>query len=195
MRTHYITTKEAPFVSETFGEKYRISIVKQKTGFGEKTFMICPFCGVKRTRLYISRETLNLGFLCWKCYPQDFYKGVTHHDPGSTRNIVYRMNRLSEEIGVVTKIPFNPWDYILDRPRYMRHYKWEQFLRRMTILENMRIQSIGAGMIGIPKRKYKAEVIDYFMAEAMNIDISFEDLRRDLRDWEELYLPIKEQGD
>lgn len=191
MITHYITTKGARLIGDTFGEKYKIKMATQRTGYGEKLFMICPVCGLKRTKLYISRETSEKGFLCRKCYPQDFYKGVTHRDPGSTKNIDYRMNKLSEEIGIVTKNPFNPWDYIFSRPRYMRQYRWEQFLRRMTILENMRVQSIGAGMIGIPKKLYKAEVINYFMAEAMNIDLSFKELKESLRDWEEMYLAIK----
>lgn len=190
MSIYYITAKEAVLTAEGYfsvdlpGKHFEIGIDRQKTGIAEKFFLICPKCNTRRTKLYISTERMELGFLCWKCYPGDFYKGSTHCNPGSRRNIEYRMVRLAEKMGVVIEIPFNPWHPGLEKPRYMRWEKWAKFIRQMTILENMRIQSIGAPMIGIPKKIYSAKTIKYYMDEIMNIDLELEELKQ-IRDWDE----------
>jgi len=115
---------------------------EQKTGFGVKRFMHCPYCDSRRERLYIVNEK---AIYCRSCLPPglSIYKGLTHSTDGGYKEIEYRMKRAAQKYQIPIKAwPFKYTDVILDRPKYYRLKKWEEGLRVLQILENLRSQSI-----------------------------------------------------
>ena len=47
-------------IAKINGKEYNIQFTKQKTGYGEKLFLVCPKCGSRRTKLYLYGD----GLLC-----------------------------------------------------------------------------------------------------------------------------------
>lgn len=180
MAIYFITTKE--------GRRYGIEMTTQKVGYGEKELMICPKCGKRRTKLYYDPDLGEFSFLCRECLPGNFYEDITHSPKGGTRSIIYRMNKLAEDIGIIIKFPFFAYDYAFNKPHEMGEEPWQLFLKRMSILENMRWQTLGGECVDVPKKKYDPKVIKYFMDEALNIEISYDELSTLWLDWEDMYL-------
>ena len=52
-------------IAKINGKEYELKFARQKTGYGEKLFIVCPRCGSRRTKLYLFGERL----LCRECYP------------------------------------------------------------------------------------------------------------------------------
>lgn len=40
------------------GKEYLVDFTRQKKGYGEKSFFVCPVCGKRKERLYISGNQL-----------------------------------------------------------------------------------------------------------------------------------------
>lgn len=180
MALYYITTKQ--------GREYGIKMTTQRVNYGEKEFMLCPKCEKRREKLYYDSNFKNLIFLCRECLPGNFYGDITHSQKGGTRSITYRMNKLAEDIGIIIKFPFFAHDYAFNKPYEMGEDQWQLFLKRMSILENMRWQTLGGECVGVPRKKYDPKLIKYFMQEALNIDISYHELSNLWLDWESLYI-------
>lgn len=152
-----------------------IYIDEQKTGFGYKKFFICPDCGERRTKLYI----INMcNIYCRTCSPKGPCEGITHTTRGGTDEIEYRMARVAAIYKIPLKYPFQFYDVIWKRPKYMRYEKWEEGLYKLQVLENMRFQTI------FFKKKYSASVINrvlnycpckYSMLELMKYLINWEE--------------------
>lgn len=138
-----------------FTGKY-IDLCKQKTGFGYKSFFICPYCGEVRAKLYYSNEADELR--CRSCINENIYKYRTNlYDEGGTDLIYYKMFKLAKSIGIDSKdleFPFEPLKYIWNKPKYMRRDKYETVIRQLIILEQWRMNVI------IFKTKYSTKYIN-----------------------------------
>lgn len=123
---------------ETYYKKKLIEIInisKQKTGFGEREFFICPKCGKRRQQLYYSKGY----FICRCCLDKNIYKYRTNlYDEAGIDLINYKMIKLAQKIKIDLKFPFEQWNYIWDRPKYMRHEKFERVLRQLMVLQQLR---------------------------------------------------------
>lgn len=156
-----------------------IYISEQKTGFGVKRFMVCPYCGKRRERLYIVNESL---IYCRTCLPNglSIYKGLTHSTDGGTREIEYRMKRAAHKYKIpIRKWPFSYIDVLFDRPKYYRIKKWDEGLRVLQILENLRTQTI------FYSNTYKPEIIDRLIKGHL-YDYSLPELEKWLYNWYEV---------
>lgn len=133
-----------------------INLYKQKTGFGYKSFFICPCCGEVRAQLYYSNEAEELR--CRSCINENVYKYRTNmYDEGGADLIYYKMFKLAKSIGIDHKdleFPFKPLKYIWSKPKYMRQEKFELIIRQLIILEQLRMNVI------IFKAKYSAKYIN-----------------------------------
>lgn len=133
-----------------------IDLCKQKTGFGYKTFFICPFCGEVRAKLYYSNEADELR--CRSCINENVYKYRTNlYDEGGTDLIYYKMFKLGQSIGISPedlKFPFEPLKYTWSKPKYMRYEKFSIVIRQLIILEQLRMNVITF------KAKYSARYIN-----------------------------------
>jgi len=116
---------------------YRIDFTKQKTGFGEKIFMVCPRCGYRRTKLYL----LNGRLLCRRCYPINVYREIQNTTKGGCDYLSYKMYRFGKAHGFdFERHPFHYYNF--DMPKYKHHDKWQENLNIMQALANMRFQTI-----------------------------------------------------
>lgn len=132
-----------------------IDLCKQKTGFGYKSFFICPCCGEVRAKLYYSNEADELR--CRSCIDENVYKYRTNmYDEGGTDLIYYKMFKLARSIEIVEDLefPFEPLKYIWSKPKYMRRDKYETVIRQLIILEQLRMNVI------LFKTKYSAKYIN-----------------------------------
>lgn len=110
-----------------------IKISKQKTGFGEREFFICPKCGKRRQQLYYSKGY----FLCRCCLDKNIYDYRTNlYDENSLNLIHYKMLKLAQKIKIDLKFPFKPHEY--KRPKYMREEKFSKILRELMILQQLK---------------------------------------------------------
>ncbi len=141
-----------------FTGKY-IDLCKQKTGFGYKSFFICPCCGEVRAKLYYSNEADELR--CRSCINENVYKYRTNlYDEGGTDLIYYKMFKLAKSIGIDPKdlkFPFEPLMYHLNKPKYMRYEKFSTAIRQLIILEQLRMNVITF------KTKYSAKYINQLL--------------------------------
>lgn len=139
-------------------KNFKVQIERQKTGYGYKSFLICPECGKRRTKLYSkSIITKCLSDLkCRSCVDENIYKYRTNMYDSSLNLIRYKMFKLARSIEIVEdlKFPFEPLRYIWSRPKYMRHDKWEIVIRQLIILEQLRMNAINF------KTKYSAKYIN-----------------------------------
>lgn len=116
-----------------------VDISKQKTGYGFKSFLNCPLCNSRREKLYLYKEIP----ICRQCYPYNIYNNIQNSTKGGEPEIHYRMLRVAKEYGFKDwEFPFNYMDFLLNRPKYYRVKKWEEGIRKMQVLENMRFQNI-----------------------------------------------------
>lgn len=134
-------------ISEDLG----ISTAKQRTGYGYKTFFICPECGARRVKLYYEDGE----YLCRKClklnYPrqQIYDEDLTHVITRNTVLILYKLKVPHKDIrDMLSKIATYPREYSSDGTQYMflinkpigMHYKtYFKYLRRLDILEKARV--------------------------------------------------------
>lgn len=147
-----------------------IDLCKQKTGFGYKSFFICPCCGEVRAKLYYSNEADELR--CRSCIDENVYKYRTNmYDEGGTDLIYYKMFKLARSIGIECKdlkFPFEPLQYAWSKPKHMRWDKFSIVIRKLIILEQLRMNVI------MFKTKYSAKYINELLE---NIELqSYEDM-------------------
>lgn len=120
---------------------FRVDLAYQKTGFGEKAFLICPRCGSRRAKLYRYGD----GLICRECLPFSLYSSLTNTTKGGWKSIAYRLNRLARRNGIVLKGAFCYLDY--PKPKGKNDEDWSDLLTKLQALENMRNQGIFFGKI------------------------------------------------
>lgn len=134
------------------GKEYSVDFTRQKTGYGEKSFFVCPVCGKRRERLYISGNQL----ICRECYPDPVYRDIKNVSVGSLKYLTYRMKRLAEKERIIIKsLPFCYLDY--EKPRYRHFDSWHMTITKLQALENMRMQD--------ESKRYSLEVINSIFEE------------------------------
>lgn len=130
------------------GLEYNIQFSRQKTGYGEKLFFVCPGCGCRRTKLYLCAG----GLLCRECYPLPAYRGIKNSTPGGYDYIACRMLTLARQEGISLKFPFHYLEY--RKPKYKHFAKWQEAIKKLQALENMRNQAI------FFKKRYSLDTIN-----------------------------------
>ena len=140
-------------IAEINGKEYNIQFTKQKTGYGEKLFLVCPQCGGRRTKLYLYAEEL----LCRECYPFPVYRGIKNVTPGGDEYIAHRMVSLARREGIPLKFPFHYLEY--QKPKYKHFDKWHMVIVKLQALENMRNQAI------FFKKRYSLDTVNSIFEE------------------------------
>lgn len=119
-----------------------ILISKQKTGFGYKSFFICPICGERRTKVYCYEG--KKVFKCRNCIGRNIYSERCNlYDGGGTDLIEYKFFEIISELDLSKTskkrhIPFDSRYYGPCKPKYMRYEKFELILKQLTALSAMR---------------------------------------------------------
>ncbi len=127
-------TKKLKFTLE--GHDHEIFISRQKTGFGEKCFMMCPTCGERFTKLYIVDGKLK----CRKCGKVKAYRAIQNSTKGGYIDLQYRMENLAKKHNINFNYPF---DYMqVATEQNLRIGKHQKLLKVLQALENMRFQAI-----------------------------------------------------
>jgi len=156
------------------GEAKSIKFSKQKTGFGEKYFFICPTCGGRRTNLYI----YDHDFVCRSCTPIRVYKGATDTTKNGYMNLSYRMRRLAEKNDLDIQFPFCYMNH--PKPKRKHEERWCDLLAKLQALANMRNQAI------FFNKRYSTEVIQSVL-RARNVYLyvcDLYDLYKYFYDWD-----------
>jgi len=128
--------------------EYRIELSWQKTGYGKRCFLVCPFCGDRYIRLYIDNGRIK----CYKCAEIKQYYPIQYTTKGGHSELEYRMQKYGMKNDIKVAFPFDYRLFINDK-RINR----ESFKKKLLILqalENMRFQAI---MFNIT---YKAKTIN-----------------------------------
>lgn len=118
-----------------------VDLSYQRTGYGEKAFLVCPICGKRRERLYISnwrvgcRDHLTNGGL---------YRGIQYTTKGGADRIEYTMRKIADKHGIVLTIGDAPIDYLIadKRPPFMFKRKFADLIARLDLLDRMRGHAI-----------------------------------------------------
>lgn len=127
-------------VATVNGEKYRLQLSEQKTGFGVRKFLVCPECERRKTKLFIEIVP-KTGFKCADCMGLNLYRGIQNGTKGGYLELHYRMERYAAKNGIAIKsYPFNFAEY-LDDPRAEKP-RFQRALKILQALENMRGQNI-----------------------------------------------------
>lgn len=133
--------------------KQIVEIAEQKTGYGVKHFLICPRCSNRREKIYQIDYKYTY---CRSCMPINIYRGIQNNTKGGEAELHYRMIKTAKEYRIKDReFPFDYMDLIFSRPKYMRHKKWIEGIRKLQALENMRFQNI------LYKNKYDSKTIDH----------------------------------
>lgn len=154
-----------------------IHFAHQETGFGSKSFFICPTCGSRRVKLYVIKNNIY----CRSCSPISPYKGIQNSTKGGERELAYRIKKIAKEYKINYRFPFSYWEYVFDRPKYMRVKKWQDGLRKMQIMENMRFQNI------LYKTTYEPKLINFIFENCL-YRYSLKDIQEYVIDWKGEYI-------
>lgn len=119
-----------------------ILISKQKIGFGQKKFFVCPECGQRRTKIYCyeNREI----FKCRSCIGKNIYSERCNlYDGGGTALIEHKFFKIISELDLretskKKHIPFDSRYYGSCKPKNMRYERFELILKQLTALSAMR---------------------------------------------------------
>ena len=122
-----------------------VQLTKQRTGFGYRRYFICPSCGRKCGKLYVTAS----GLYCQCCTPLDPYKTRRNlYDEDSARLIAWHMDKLVATISDTRiEYPFNYFRYPIDPPQGISRRKYRETLLRLQIMENMRHAALCSGYI------------------------------------------------
>lgn len=148
----------------------KINLDKQKTGFGYKSFFICPECGERRTKLY-SNDNGVIELSCRSCIGINIYKNRADlYDEGGTELIEYKfyklLNKINYKEALTNKyIPFDYRFYWNCRPKYMRYNKFNLILKQLTSLGAMRDTVI------LQKYSYSTKEINYILDNVEKLEL------------------------
>lgn len=156
------------------GRKYSIQFSQQKTGYGKKLFLICQGCSSRRTKLFVCGNEL----LCRECYPLPEYRGIKNVTPGGYEYIEWRMLMLARSKQIPLKFPFHYLEY--QKPKYKHFDKWQEAIKKLQALENMRNQAI------FFKKRYTLKTINrvYHGQHSLLKQCSLQELDRYFYRWE-----------
>ena len=159
---------------EVQATKDKIYLSEQTTGFGVKKFFICPRCSSRRETIYL----INYKYICCRsCSPYNIYKGIQNGTKGGETEIHYRMKQVAKEYGIADwEFPFDYMQLLFSRPKYMRVKKWEEGIRKLQALENMRFQNI------LYKNKYNSKTIEHVFKNRLYTYTSL-DMRNEFINW------------
>lgn len=151
-----------------------VYLSEQKTGYGVKHFFRCPRCSSRREKLYL----IDYKHLyCRSCIPINIYKGIQNKTKGGEAELHYRMLKTAKEYGITDwEFPFDYMELSLSRPKYMRFKKWEEGIRKLQVLENMRFQNI------LYKNKYNSKVINQVFKNSL-YTYTLREMRDSFIDW------------
>lgn len=123
-----------------------IDLKKVQVGYGQRTFFICPCCGQNAIKLYFYKDL----YRCVNCCTVKPYYGIQNTTKGGYEYLTYKIYRFAKKCGIPKVIfPFNYSDYI--KPKGKHQDKWNNNLKILQALENMRMQSILYNKIWKPK--------------------------------------------
>ena len=123
------------FTDDT-GKQNTIEFCYQKTGFGKKRFLMCPYCSKRVEILYRSES----GYKCRDCLGIKPYKGIKNMTKGGADEIAYRMKQYAYKHDIVFEFPF---DYtVFGNDERSRKQSFRDKLIVLQGLENMRFQAI-----------------------------------------------------
>lgn len=113
---------------------HRISIARQKTGYGYKRYFICPVCGGRRTRLYTSDK----GFVCRNCLDIDIYAARKNMYDENIENVIkYKIIKLFKKLS--NPIPkfcmIDMVQYIPYKPKHMKEEYYSLIVMRLYFLD------------------------------------------------------------
>lgn len=157
------------------GSVFTVDFSRQKTGYGEKLFFICPECGSRREKLCVLGNRL----LCRECYPLPVYQSIKNVSVGSCDYIEHRMKILAKREGIILKkFPFIYLEY--EKPKRKHFEKWHMAITKLQALENMRFQAI------FFKKRYSLEVINSVLNanNAYLYTLDLYDMDKYIYDWE-----------
>lgn len=137
-----------------------ILISKQKTGFGYKSFFVCPVCGERRTRIYC-HENKEL-FKCRSCIGKNIYSERCNlYDEGGVAVIEYKINKLLHKLNIENfnpkTVPPMPIDFAGCKPKYMRYEEFDLLVRQIMMLYKLK-QNVDYQLA-----KYTTSEINYFI--------------------------------
>ena len=122
------------------GEQFIIKISTQKTGFGAKSFMLCPRCNTRRAKLYWDKGE----FICRECSNVNIYQMIKNTRVCSEQYIRYRMIMLGKKYGIKLKEGrFHYYDY--PKPKYKHTDVWCEKIAILQGLENLRLLTLIKG--------------------------------------------------
>lgn len=123
------------FTDDT-GKQNTIEFCYQKTGFGKKRFLMCPYCSKRVEILYRSES----GYKCRDCLGIKPYKGIKNMTKGGADEIAYRMKQYAYKHDITFEFPF---DYtVFGNDERSRKQSFRDKLIVLQGLENMRFQAI-----------------------------------------------------
>ncbi len=120
----------------------------QKTGFGEKCFLVCPICGARRQFLYVCNHNAVCRdhLLINGRFRGGAYNGIQYTTKGGSDRIAYTMRKIAEKHFIDYRIGNDPLSYVAadKRPRYMPKKKFADVMARLDLLERLRDNAIMA---------------------------------------------------
>jgi hypothetical protein len=131
-----------------------INTETQKTGYGYKSFFVCPECGASRVKLYyqdgeyLCRKCLKLNYPRQQMYDEDITNVITR----TQVLILYKLGVPSKDIGdMLSRIATFPSTYnsdgtqfmlLINKPKGMHYKTYLKYLKRLDHLEKARVSFI-----------------------------------------------------
>ena len=123
-----------------------IDLAYQKTGYGQKRFLVCPYCSKRVQRLY--QEEGN-EWQCRKCSGVNPYRGIQNNTKGRYDEIGYRMRKIAEKNNISFTHPFDYLEFAFDAR--IQKKKFRESVKVLQALESMRFHSMFFGATYEPK--------------------------------------------
>lgn len=137
LKGHIKADAQSVTIKISTGDKSQvICLAYQKTGYGQKRFLVCPICSKRVQHLYLSEGS---NWKCQKCSGVNPYHGIQNKTKGGYDEIGYRMRRFAEKNGISFTFPFNYLNFAFDDR--MQKKKFRQCVKVLQALESMRFHS------------------------------------------------------
>ena len=155
------------------GNKRTVNLAYQKTGYGQKRFFICPYCGKRTEHLYIVGDHLK----CRVCSGVKKYEGIQNNTKGGYDEIGYRMQKYAAKHDIVFDFPFDYTAFIFDTRTSKK--KFRDALNILQALENMRFHAL------FFKCRYKPSVIKSVlsMQHPLMQQVTLKELKDNIYNW------------